>query len=128
MELILATVLAQTDDGGGVFANLILLIFYVGVMVGMWKLFEKAGQAGWKALIPLYNLFILLKIVGRPGWWILLFFIPFVNFVIAFMVSNDVAKSFGKGLAYALGLFFLGVIFYPLLGFSDAKYVGPAAA
>lgn len=73
MELILATVLAQTDDGGGVFANLILLIFYVGVMVGMWKLFEKAGQAGWKALIPFYNLFILLKIVGRPGWWLLLF-------------------------------------------------------
>lgn len=128
MELILATVLAQTDDGGGVFANLILLIFYVGVMVGMWKLFEKAGQAGWKALIPFYNLFILLKIVGRPGWWLLLFFIPLVNLVFAFIVSNDVAKSFGKGLAYAVGLFLLGIVFFPLLGFSDAKYVGPAAA
>ncbi len=128
MEFTLATVLAQADDGGGWFINLLTFVFYVGVVVGQWKLFEKAGQAGWKALIPFYNIFILLKIIGRPGWWLLLFLIPFVNFVIAFIVSNDVAKSFGKGLAYAIGLFLLGVIFYPLLGFSDAKYVGPAAA
>ena len=67
------------------------------IAIGQWKLLEKARQAGWKALIPFYNFFILLKIVGRPGWWILLLFIPLVNIVINFIVSNDAAKSFGKG-------------------------------
>ncbi|NJL03481.1 MAG: signal peptidase I [Chloroflexaceae bacterium] len=120
--------MAQANDGGGWFSNLFTFAFYVGVVVGQWKLFEKAGEAGWKALIPIYNFFILLKIVGRPGWWLLLLLIPLVNLVILFLISNDTAKSFGKGIAYAFGLFLLGIIFYPLLGFSDAKYVGPAAA
>jgi len=107
---------------------LIQLAIVVLYIVGMWKVFAKAGQPGWAAIIPIYNVYILLKIAGRPGWWLLLFLIPIVNLVIAILVAIDVAKAFGKGVGYGLGLFFLGFIFYPMLGLGDDAYRGPAAA
>lgn len=104
------------------------LIFLVLFVVGVWKIFDKAGQPGWAAIIPIYNLWILLKVVGRPGWWIILFFIPFVNFFIWLLVSLDLAQSFGRGIPYALGLFFFPFIFTLILGFGDTPYQGPYAA
>jgi hypothetical protein len=68
----------------------------------------------------------LLQIAGKPIWWIVLFFIPVVNFVVAIIVSIDVAKNFGKGTGFGLGLAFLSPIFYPILGFGSAQYQGPA--
>ena len=70
---------------------------------------------------------MLLKIVGRPGWWFVLCLIPFVNAIILILVSIDLAKSFGKGAGFGLGLAFLGVVFYPMLGFGSAQYQGPSA-
>jgi uncharacterized membrane protein YoaK (UPF0700 family) len=70
----------------------------------------------------------MLEIVGRPWWWIILFFIPLVNIVIGFLVALDLSRSFGHDLAFALGLFFLGIIFYPILAFGGDTYAGPAAA
>jgi uncharacterized protein DUF5684 len=99
------------------------------MIVAMWKVFTKAGKPGWAAIIPFYNLYVLLKIAGRPGWWLILFLIPLVNIVIAFVLYVDVAKSFGKGAAF--GIFLLGFfsfIGYPILGFGSAAYQGPAAA
>jgi hypothetical protein len=98
------------------------LVLLVLIVVGFWKIFEKAGQPGWAALIPFYNVYILLKVVNRPGWWILLFLIPIVNLVIAIIVYYELAKSFGHGAGYFLGLFFLPFIFIPLLGFDDSRY------
>lgn len=111
---------------GGAF-GLIGLVFAIVMIAAMWKIFVKAGQPGWAAIVPIYNLYILLKIVGRPGWWILLFFIPFVNFIIMIIVAIDTAKSFGKGGGFAAGLILLPFIFYPILGFGSAQYQGPAA-
>jgi hypothetical protein len=91
-------------------------------------MYEKAGQPGWACLIPIYNFYVLCKIVGRPGWWVILLFIPFVNVVIWIIVALDLAKSFGKGTGFAIGLIFLSVIFIMILGFGDDRYVGPAAA
>jgi hypothetical protein len=72
---------------------------------------------------------VMLKIVGRPVWWIVLFLIPFVNLIMGFIVAFDLAKAFGKGAGFALGMIFLFPIFYPILGFGSAKYQGaPAAA
>jgi heme/copper-type cytochrome/quinol oxidase subunit 4 len=71
---------------------------------------------------------VMLEIVGRPWWWIILFFIPLVNIVIGFLVALDLSRSFGHDLAFALGLFFLGIIFYPILAFGGDTYAGPAAA
>jgi hypothetical protein len=123
-------VLAQATDGGGGSAVfwLIYVAFIVLYLVAGWVVYTKAGEQGWKSLIPIYNWYVLLKIVGRPGWWLILYLIPFVNFVIHIIVSIDLAKSFGKGIGFALGLIFLAPIFYLILAFGDATYRGPAAA
>lgn len=102
-----------------------LAVFYIYVM---WRVFVKAGKPGWACLIPLYNVYVLLAIVGRPGWWLILYIIPVVNVVIELIVLVDLAKSFGKGVGFGLGLFFLGFVFFPILGLGSARYVGPAAA
>ena len=107
----------------------IILLFYIAIVVlmiaSMWKIFTKAGQPGWAAIIPIYNLYILLKIVGKPGWWLVLFIIPLVNIVFLIITINMLSKSFGKDEGFTIGLLFLGIIFYPILAFGDAKYIGP---
>lgn len=106
---------------GVVIAYIIVLAI---VIAGMWKTYKKANQPGWAAIVPVYNTYISVKIAGRPWWWLLLFFIPFVNIIIAIIVSNDIAKAFGKGVSYTLLLVFLPFIGWPMLGFGDAKYKG----
>jgi hypothetical protein len=107
---------------------IISLIIALLMIVAMWKVFTKAGQPGWASIIPIYNLYIWCKIVGRPWWWILLMLIPFVNFIILIILCIDTAKSFGKGAGFGIGLALLGIIFWPILGFGSAQYQGPAAA
>src|SRR5438874_10034069 len=104
------------------------LIIALLLIVAMWKVFTKAGQPGWACIIPIYNLYIWCKIVGRPGWWVILMFIPIVNFVILIILSIDMAKSFGKGAGFGIGLAFLGIIFMPILAFGSATYQGPSVA
>jgi hypothetical protein len=106
---------------------LIELAILFAVFAGIWKTFIKAGQPGWASIIPLYNLYILLKIVNKPGWWLLLFFVPLVNIVIAIIVALEVAKAFGKSSGFGIGLALLGPIFYMILGFGDARYQGAPA-
>lgn len=115
-------------DAAGPIVLLIQLALIVFFIVTFWKIFAKAGQPGWYAIIPIFNIFILLKIVGRPWWWLILFLIPFVGFIIAIIVTIDLAKSFGKGVGFAIGMILLGIIFYPILAFGSAEYQGPAAA
>ena len=111
---------------GGTFFIVCLAIAVVFI-VGFWKVFEKAGQPGWAVLIPFYNTYILLKIAGRPGWWLLLCLIPFVNIAIAVVLAIDVAKAFGQSAVFGvLLLFFLSGIGYLVLGFGDYRYIGPA--
>ncbi len=132
---LLANIMFQ-DDGGGAVAGafgLIWMICYLAIFIlviaGMWKTFQKAGQPGWASIIPIYNLYVMLEMVGRPVWWLILFFIPFVNFVAFILVSIDMAKSFGKDVIYGiLLLWLLAPIGYLILGFGDAEYQGPAAA
>jgi hypothetical protein len=107
--------------------TLIGLVFAVLAIAGMWKVFAKAGQPGWAAIVPIYNVIVLMRVAGRPAWWFLLMFIPFVNFIVLIIVGIGVAKAFGKGTGFGLGLAFLSPIFMPLLGFSGATYVGPNA-
>src|SRR5882757_5015133 len=106
-----------------IFGLLIALL----IIVAMWKVFTKAGQPGWACIIPIYNLYIWCKIVGRPWWWILLLLIPLVNFIIAIILLIDLAKSFGKGVLFGIGLLLLPFIFFPILGFGSAQYQGPTA-
>jgi len=105
--------------GAYFFVWLALLIFYIVVM---WKVFTKAGLPGWGAIVPIYNIYLTLKLAKRPGWWLLLFLVPVVNIVIAIILHFDIAKNFGKGTGFGFGLLFLGFIFYPILAFGSAKY------
>jgi hypothetical protein len=120
------------DDTGaafaGVFTTLIALAIGVVVLAAMWRVYTKAGEPGWAAIIPIYNIIVLFKIIGRPAWWIVLYFIPLVNFVIAIITYDGLSKSFGKGTGFTIGLIFLGPIFLLILGFGSARYVGPAAS
>ena len=122
---------AQTDQyasrGGSPVGAIVGLLVAVLMIVALWKIFTKAGQPGWACLIPIYNIYILCKIVGRPGWWVILMLIPFVNFIIAIILSIDLAKSFGNGVGFGLGLAFLGIIFFPILGFGSSQYQGAVA-
>jgi uncharacterized protein DUF5684 len=127
--------LAQVEDGtmasegggviaallGGAFSLVFLLVFAI-VVVGMWKVFEKAGEPGWAALVPVYNIWVLVKISGKETWWFVLFLIPCANFVAAVMICMAVARKFGKDPAYGIGLAFLPFVFFPMLGFSPAQY------
>jgi hypothetical protein len=99
------------------------LAFIVFVFAGIWKTFEKAGQPGWAAIVPFYNYYIMAKIGDVKNWWLI--FIPFVNIYIIFVIMIALAKSFGKDTGFGIGLVFLGFIFFPILGFGDAQYIGP---
>jgi hypothetical protein len=107
---------------------IVWLIVVIFLIAAEWKIYTKAGKPGWAVLIPIYNLIVFLQIVGRPVWWIILLLIPGVNFIILIILVNDLSKSFGKGVGYTLGLIFLSIVFIPLLGFGDAKYVGPGGS
>lgn len=101
---------------------IIYLAVIVIVIAGIWKAFEKAGKPGWAAIVPIYNVIVMLEIAKKPLWWIVLMLIPIVNIVIAIILNIEIAQKFGKGAGFGLGLSFLGFIFWPILGFGDAQY------
>lgn len=120
---------ASASEGGGLIAALfggafflVSLLVFVIVAAGMWKMFEKAGEPGWAALVPIYNLVVLVKIAGKEMWWVVLMLVPCVNFVAAVMICIEVARKFGKDTLYGIGLAFLPFIFFPMLGFGAAQY------
>jgi len=108
----------------GMVIGIVYLAIVLLVIISMWKVYTKAGKPGWASIIPIYNIVVLLEIVGKPIWWIILFLIPIVNFIVIILVFVELAKKFGKGVGFALGLIFLGIIFFPILAFGDAQYQG----
>lgn len=111
-----------------VIVGIIWLALVIVFIAAVWIIFQKAGKPGWMAIIPILNTYTLLKIVGRPGWWIVLMLIPFVNLVISIIVMLDLARSFGRGVGFAIGLMLLSPIFVLILAFGGSRYVGPAGA
>ncbi len=136
---------SASASGGAATGFLIVveLLLYVITGVGMYGTFRKAGQPGWAGFVPIYNLYILLKIAGRPTWWlwfvlaplvivipvlgIFLYVVAAIAMVVGWvLVLNDTSKSFGHGGGFTVGLFFLPVVFFPVLGFDQNSYLGPA--
>lgn len=101
---------------------LALMVFFIACG---WKLFTKAGEPGWASIVPIYNAIVLLKIAGKPWWWLILLCIPFVGFIMAILVAISLAKSFGQSAGFGIGIALLGIIFVPILAFGSARYVGP---
>ena len=116
------------DSVVGILIAVVGLAVAIAMIAGIWKVFEKAGRPGWGCLIPIYNVILLLGMAGKPIWWIVLLIIPLVSIIVVIMINLELAKNFGKSTGYGLGLALLPMIFYPMLGFSDARYQGPAAA
>jgi hypothetical protein len=108
----------------GCIPAILVIALVVVSMVGMWKVFDKAGKPGWASIVPIYNLYILMEIAEKPMMWFILALIPCVNIYIMIMVALEVAKKFGKDQMYGIGLALLPFVFYPMLGFSSAQYQG----
>ncbi len=115
----------QTTSSGGPMGTIVMLVWLaicLTVIAGIWRVFTKAGEPGWGVLIPIYNLYLLCRIAQRPGWWLILMFVPVVNLIVGIVLSIDIARHFGKGAGFGVGLAFLGPVFYPILGFGNAEY------
>jgi len=124
---------AESGVAGALFAFFIAMFWVFAIIwlisiVGMWKAFEKAGKPGWAAIIPIYNIYIMIEIVGKPGIWLLWCLLPCVNFIFSIWLLNLISKSFGKSEGFTVGLILLGFVFWPILGFGNAVYLGPSAA
>lgn len=135
----------STAEAGGVlalFAGLGIVMWLIGLaifvvmIIGMWKMFVKAGKEGWKSLIPIYNIYTLCEITGVSPWWLLVLLgcgiIPFIGWIVApvasiyfnILLAKSTADSYGQGTGTAVGLFLVAPIFYCILGFGKAKYEG----
>jgi len=104
--------------------SLIQLAVIVLMLVSMWKVYEKMGRQGWEGIIPIYNWYVLLPLVGKPVWWLILFFIPVVNVIIAILVCIAWAERFGKTPLFGVGMAILGFIFIPILAFGSDQFQG----
>ena len=105
-------------------ASFLSLALGVLAIVALWKIFVKAGEPGWAAIIPFYNLYVLFKITWGNGWKFLFLLIPIANIVFAIITMVKLAKAFGKSGGFAVGLIFLSVIFYCILAFDQSQYLG----
>ncbi|MFN8296268.1 MAG: DUF5684 domain-containing protein [Chitinophagales bacterium] len=121
----------ENNDAGAIAAIIaglgIFLVFFFAFIIFFivchWKIFTKAGQEGWKSIIPLYNLYVQLQIAKQPTIWLLYFMIPFVNIYFGIKHVHGLSKAFGKDVGFTVGLILLPIVFYPILAFGDAKYV-----
>lgn len=125
--------LSSDSTGGLLFLSGVFLIYLIFssiallfTLIAEWKVFTKAGKPGWAAIVPIYNIIVMLEIAGRPAWWLVLFFIPIANIVAGVLLMIDFAKSFGKDTGFAILLMFLPFVGIPILAFGSAQYLGPA--
>lgn len=109
-----------------------MMIYYIIVLaiaivcyVGLWKMFVKAGRPGWAAIVPFYNYYCLFEMAFGNGWLFLLLLVPCVNYIFLIILSFKLASAFGRGVGFGFGLLFLTPIFYMILGFGEAEYIGP---
>lgn len=114
--------------GVGAGMMIVWLALVVLMIASLWRIFTKAGKPGWAAIVPIYNAVVLLQVAGKPVWWIILFFIPIANIVVGILTLAGLARNFGKGAGYVVGMIFLPFIFYPMLAFGNARYVGTPSA
>ena len=143
--MLLATTLAQVSRNDAAVATgilailagfaVILFAIYIICVIGLWKVYAKAGQPGWAALIPIYNIVVMLRVGGLPWHWVFAVFLPFIPFlgalallVLQVMLLHRISTRFGQGVGFTIGLTLLGPIFWLILGFGDSKYLGEQPA
>lgn len=113
------------NAGGSIIGGIISVALTVLGIIAMWNIFTKAGEAGWKSLIPILNTYTMFKIVYGNGWKFLLLLVPILGEILAIVYLVRLGQAFGKGVGFILGLIFLAPIFIILLGFGKDQYQGP---
>ena len=114
-----------TNDPFSLIIFMFVLAILVATIIGWWKLFEKAGEAGWKSIIPFYSMYTYFRITGRNGWTVLLLFIPFVNLFFLIRGALEMGQRFGKSTLYSVFALLLLPWFGAIdIGFGEAKYSG----
>jgi hypothetical protein len=115
---------SSSAAGAGLFALffIVYIAFLVLMIASMWKIFAKAGQKGWTALIPILNIVVLVKVLHVEMWWIAVAIIPCTSFIAYFVLYFSLAKAYGKGAGFGIGNILLPFIFLPILGFGSAQY------
>ena len=101
-----------------------LVVVGVVYLAACWITFQKAGQPGWAAIIPIYNVVVMLRMVERPWWWLLLMLVPFANVAFVLIFVFDLARAFGQSMLFGIGLLLLPPVFFPILAFGGSRYVG----
>ena len=105
---------------------LVFVLLGILFLVGAWKMYKKAGKPGWAAIVPIYNVLVLCEIIGRPWWWLVLMFVPFISLIVSAIMAIDQAKAFGKSTAFGIvAMWLFPVVGTLMLGFGSAQYVGP---
>jgi len=101
--------------------------YIIGSRLGVYKLFEKAGEAGWKAFVPIYSDVVWIKLIGKPIWWVVMTLIPILRTLIKVSMDIELAKAYGKqSFGAQAQAVLIPFIFYPRIGFDEAtQYVGP---
>ncbi len=129
------TTTTTTDPAAAAVVGIAFLVYMIVVLaitlimvVSLWKLFTKAGKPGWASIVPVYNTIMLLEVAGRPAWWFLLAFVPFFGIWVEIVVILDFVKSYGKSTGFGVFAIFFPYIAFPILAFSKAQYIAPAAA
>lgn len=124
LDLVLRTAetSAETASAGSAVVSVITSII---TLVSMWKIFDKAGEGGWKSIVPLYNVYTLFKIGYGEGWKALLLLIPIVNIYFGVMCYVKLAKSFGMSGWFGIAMIIVPFVFMPMLAFGAAQYCGP---
>jgi len=106
-----------------------IIILYLAIVIlmiaGWWGIFSKAGQPGWAAIIPIYNIYIMTQVAKKPGWWVaMILLVPVANIIFLIMTWHNIALNYGKTAGFTVGMIFLSFIFIPILGLGSAKYIG----
>ena len=97
---------------------IISLLLSILLIVSMWKIYKKAGKPGWAAIVPVYNIIVLLEIAELPLWYIALFLVPFANIYAMFKIYIELAHKFGKSTGFGVASVFFSVICFPILAFN----------
>lgn len=123
---------ASSSAGTTVAILLGAFVYAVLLVTGFWRTLAKGGESGPMALLMVVTCLLpiaylpMLRLIGRPAWWVVLLYIPIVNIVVLAIISIDVARSFGRSTGFGIGLWLLGFVFYPILGLGSATYQGPS--
>ena len=106
------------------FACYLIVTTIIFLIVVYWRVHAKAGWPGWTVFVPIYNTYVDVKIAGKPGWWLVLLFLPIAQFVAIFLMCLSMAERFDKSAWFGLGLFLFPPVFLTALAFDDSQYVG----